>query len=362
MQCWLEDFERYPSFASMLEGAWAAIDEAGTAGYNLASDNVRTGTQCLKFFGSVLGTGSSARRILGGQKAGAGLEYGLWITNLPYTDNGPNYTNACWLGQFLDATGALQCGATIGSDGAVLIIDVATGLAVARSRPIIQAGTWLQIGVKCGLVDAVNGLMEVRVNNVTAVSAITNTDKTGRGEISQMRLQFSSAAFGGVSSAWFDDMHTWDTTPGNGPSDFVGNAAIIRRKLNADTARADMTVVGGAHGYTVLGDGSDATYIEAANIGQRSEFTADPLPAEVTGIVSQQVTFRAAKSNVGDCDVVPYVATPGVSPETSDFGTEETLSSADQWYWSVFATEPTTGMPFTPAEADADRIGLERTL
>ena len=40
-------------------------------------------------------------------------------------------------------------------------------------------------------------------------------------------------------------------------------------KLNADQPRADMTVVGGAHGYTVLGDGSDATYIEAANIGQR---------------------------------------------------------------------------------------------
>ena len=123
-----------------------------------------------------------------------------------------------------------------------------------------------------------------------------------------------------------------------------------------------MTVVGGAHGYTVLGDGSDATYIEAANIGQRSEFLAEALPSEVTGVVSQQVTFRAAKSNLGDCNATPYVATPGVSPETADFGTEAVMSAGQQWFWSDFATEPTTGMPFTPPEVAADRIGFERTL
>jgi hypothetical protein len=365
--CWLEDFERYPNpgVASMLEGAWASIDSAdggGTHGYTLATDNPRTGTQCLKFIGDVLGTSQFARRILGGPKSGAGIEYGLQITNLPSTDNGPNYTNACWLGQFLDAAGGLQCGATIGSDGAVLIIDVATGLAVARSRPIIQAGVYLQIGVKVGVVDSVNGVMEVRVNNVVAVSAVTNTNPTGAGEVSQIRFEWSSQAFGGVSFAWFDDMHTWDTTPGNGPSDFVGNAAIIRRPLTADTTRADMTVVGGATGHAVLSDGNDATYIEAENIGLRSEFTGGALPSEVTGVIAQQVTYRAAKTNVGDCNVLPYIATPGASPETVDLGVEQTLSAGEQWYWSYFATEPSTGMPFTPAEIAADRVGFERTL
>lgn len=364
---WAEDFERYPSVASMLQGAWAIIDESGGSsdGFFLSGSNPRTGSQSLAYNGNFTQSAARARRIIGGAVPGAGVEYGLWINQLPTADENPTYDNAVWICQWLDQTGAFQSGATIGSDGSIIILELVDGVLQIASRgdPIVQAQTYVQVGVKCGLVDSVNGLAEVRINNVTAANAAgINTNPTGYGSISHMQIRFGDQAHGSIALAYIDDMHLWDTIPGNGPTDFVGNAACVRRKLNADTSRADMTIVGGSHGYTVLGDSDDATLIEAGNVGLRSEFVAEMLPTEVTGVIYQQINFRASKDNIGDCNVTPYVATPGTSPETSTSAGEKVMSAADQWYFGIVASEPTTGMPFTPDQVNADRIGFERTL
>lgn len=354
---WCEPFDEYPDTAHMLNGTWAQVD--GT--WELSGINPRTGSTALRFKQTSLGY---ARRIFGGPKVAAGIEYAVCFQALPVRED---LLVAVYLAGFLTAGGLGQVLFVLGTDGAIVAYSsfnfanpgLGPATLLARSNPCIVTGGYMQVGFKVGAVDAVHGTLEVRVNGVTVLNlAGVNTDPQSAAEISQFCIYADGT--GMMAPFDVDDMHAWDTVSGQGPTDFVGNAAAIYRPPSADTAIADWTITpAAATAYPWLKDNLDTTYIASPTAGQRSAFSFAALPSDTEGVIYQQLNFRAVKSDAGDCDLQPGFISSAVESD----GPSVPISQAETWFWWIDAEDPaTSGAPWSVASANAVEGVFERTL
>lgn len=347
---WCEHLKNYASAAELTQGVFASV------GLWSIEDSViappRPGAKYLYNGNDATGL----RRIFGAPKAGAGYGMRFYIDHLPGSDatsaggSGPSWA-------FLSAGGLTQMVTFLGSDGGLIICRgpwtvFGGGFTILyRTDPVITARSWQFMEFR-HVPDPVSGSYEVRVDGVTVANITGNTDPIGTAETSQVQIYKANFNPMGVS-----DLFAWDTS-GEAPTDFVGNSAVSRRAPNADTAAADWTKSTGSTGYPLLIDQSDATYVESNAVAQKSAFGAAALDASATGIVFQQVAFRALKTDAGDCNVAASFVS-GVS-ETGVVGRPLTLS--DTWRWSCFGLDPATSSPWTRSGANASKPALTRTV
>lgn len=354
---WAEPFDEYPDVSYMTQGFWSQVDSPAWA---ISTTKPRNGAKSLAFNPLSLGY---ARRIFGGPKSGAGFEYGLFLNSLPVRED-PEFQLV--LGGFLTAGALGQVMFVLGTDGAVAAysnfafpLTVIASTLLGRSLPKVVTGAYCQIGVKIGSVDPIAGTLEVQVNGETVLNLTgINTDPHSTGEVSQMFLYCTGTS---VTNAFYiDDMHAWDVALGNGPSDFVGNAAVIYRAPNNDTATADWAAFGGTTPvYPLLGDNNDATGISAASGGQRSAFAFAALPGTAQGVIYQQIAWRGLKTDSGDCSVQPGF----ISGSAESDGSAQPMTTGETWRLWIEAYDPaTSGAPWTPTSANASQGVLERTI
>lgn len=347
---WCEHFEEYANDSELLDGVFAE-----NGGFSLATATPPRPGATYLFYQSTLSV--RLRRIFGETKTGAGFGYRCFIGALPSGDGTALGGAGCQLGTFLSQSGAYQMLCFLGSDGSVIfasgVFGANTFVVVDRSEPCITARTYQTIEFKC-VVDSVSGSFECRVNGNTVLSYTGDTDPQLTGETSQMLIVSTGGGIGyGVA-----DLHAWDTEYANGPSDFVGNVGVIRRELNADTAVADWTLSSGSIGYTLLIDKNDATFIEADTVGLKSAFGAGDLPVGVSGILYQQVKFRAQKTDAADCDIAPSLISG--ADETDVVG--QAATTLETWRWGIFGDDPLTDAPWLVAAANASNPAVTRTL
>jgi len=349
---WCESFQVYPSIANMLQNIYfAEIDE----GFELTTANPSSGIQGLRGTG-----GGNFRAIYGENKTTAGLAYRFSLPNLPSTETG----NAFVLAAFLDAAANQQVMFILGTDGSVVAYGGglwaspygrnANATLLDRSVPctIVAAFNHIEFRVTPGAGSA--GAFEVRMNGVTVLNFAGDT--IGHNEIAQFGIGLNP-----ITPATYDfgDMHTWDTLEGQGPQDFVGNAAVLCRTLVQDSTPAEWALSSGSTGYTLLSDNLDSTYIEADTTGLTSAYLAGNFPTDVEGIIYLQANFRAIKTNAGDCDITPGFSHDGNTAP----GSVAVISTGEAWYTSIQATDPaTSGVPFTVDGAEATAVELTRTL
>lgn len=349
---WCEHFLEYGSDAQLLDGVFAQVD-----GWTIQSTTPpRAGANYLQMTSN---TDGILRRIFGAPKPdGAGYGFRFYTAVLPSVD--PNIPAFGGIGPafgFAAQTGYCQMVAFVGSDGSLIfchgpfVAGSGTAVQVYRTAPCITANTWQYIELFCN-AETSGGAFEVRVNGTTVGSYTGNTDPVGTAEVSQAYIVGNFGEHTAIS-----DFHAWDTLSGNGPTDFVGNCAVIRRELDADTAQADWDLSAGSIGYSLLIDKSDATYISAATSGEKSAFGAAALPVGTTGIIYQQVKFRGLKTDAADCDVAPSMISG--SDETAVTG--QAMTSLETWRWGIFAEDPTTSAPWTLSAANASTPALTRT-
>ena len=363
---WCEDFERYPTAAQMLDGLYSAVGSQ----VSISAANPATGSQHLRVntnFVTNPGVDNACnfRRILGGTKVTAGLAYHFSIASLPTAEGAtsgspPTFYN---LASFQDAANANQLIFVLGTDGAVVAyrgINYASMLfttLLGRSAPCITANTYQHLEFKVK-IDNSTGTLEVRVNGVTVLNLSgIDTQATANAETSQVIMGTGWLLPGGAH-ADIDNLHTWDTVAGEGPTDFVGNACVIRRTFNADTAIADWAKSTGGTGYTLIGDASDASYISSATVNDKSAFGMANMAANVAGVVYMQLNFRGLKSDSGNCSVAPAFESAGSETLLS----AQALTVAQTWRWGILAHDPHTGAAWAKAAADAATVGLKRTL
>ncbi|HEY5411098.1 MAG TPA: hypothetical protein VIJ94_10275 [Caulobacteraceae bacterium] len=353
---WCEHFLEYANDTQLLDGVYAA-----NTGFTLGTQPVpapRPGAKYLYWSGSPQNN-IQLRRIFGGPKTGAGFGLRLYLSALPAFDGTTGNGSGVFLG-FLNAGGLMQAGVFLGSDGGLIfchgvLAGWPAGLAftiVGRSAPCITARTWQYIEMSCSPDPAV-GTFEVRVNGTTVYNYTGNTDPQGTAEVSQAYMQAVAGIQHGVG-----DHHAWDNALGNGPSNFTGNIAVLRRELDGDTAQADWSLSTGTVGYVLLIDENDATYIEADAAGPKSAFQAAALASGVAGILYQQVKWRGLKTDAADCDVAPSLING--SSETSVVG--QHMTTLETWRWGIFGDDPLTAAPWTLSGANASLPAVTRTL
>lgn len=352
---WCEHFQQYSSAADLLNGVFASVSGA----WSISTANPpRAGGASLHLPNAFTG---ALRRVFGAAKPdGAGFGFRLFLASLPGADvvGDPGDASQMFvLGAFLDASAGVQCWACLGADGSVIGLRgpfTSGAVVLGRSAPCISANAYNQIEMKC-VPDPTAGSFEVRVNGVTVFNFAGETQATGLAEVSQ--FYFASGEIGGEMELDITDLHAWDTVGGNGPSDFVGNVAVLRRELSGDTATADWALSAGSTGYTLLTDKSDATYVEADTVGNKSAFQAGALPAGTTGVIYQQVSFRALKTDAADCSVAPSM----VSGADETTVTGQPMTTAETWRWGIFGDDPATAAPWTTAAANASDPAITRT-
>jgi hypothetical protein len=355
---WCEDCQRLTT-AQLTDGLFAER----AAAWSVSTANPRTGTKHLRATSSAA-TANYLRRVFGEPKAdGAGVGFGFYVPSLPVVETQFAGIVGLMLGGFLDAGGTVQAVCVLGTDGSLVLwrgydySDPNGGgfTVVDRSDPCVTANSYGGIEMFC----AVDGF-EARVNGVTRLN-YSGDLQVGNAEVSQFFTRGPNSLTG-VATFDIDDLHAWDTLAGEGPSDFVGNCSVINRRLNGDTAVADMAKSTGSVGWSLLRDADDATAIIADTVGQRSRFTGEDVSAAATGVVYQQVNYRAKKDDSGDCNLTPRIVMPDVSPVTFTDCVERQLTTAETWRWGIVGNNPTTAMPFTPEEAATSQIEFERTL
>lgn len=358
---WCDHFEGYPSVASMLQGAYAQVD----TGWAISATNPRTGAKCMRNNGSISSSVAYMRRTFKSGRTLAGIGMGLFVPQLPTAESGFDFLTAMKPCIFLAPGGNGQVMFILGTDGAIVAYSGfnfpggggATYL--GRSDPAVIAGAYNQLEFKVG-IEADTGFLEARVNNESVLNLDNiNTDPQGAGTTSQVAWSGCSGLSGSFNSD-YDDLHAWNGEAGEGPTDFVGNVGVIRRRFIQDTAEADFVISSGTDGYAVLDDSDDATYISTPTVGARSGFLAEAFPDGTTGIVYQQVNYRARKSDLGDCNITPGFKQPAGSEYTA--GDEVALSEGNSWKWGIVAKDPATAAPWDIAGAESAAATFERTL
>jgi hypothetical protein len=357
---WCDHFGQYASSAELLDGVYAEN------GWALSTANPpRAGASHLRSSG-----GSQSpylRRVFGAAKSAAGVAYRFYVPNLPTVEANYLFAFPCIkLFWFLDAAAGCQICVVLGTDGSLVVyrgfyfsdrLNGGAGTLISRSDPCLQARAYNHIEARCYPADS-GGTFEVRVNGVTKYNYVGDTLATGLVEVSQWGIG-GACGLSGVAYMDIADLHAWDTEAGEGPVDFVGNAGVMRRKLNQDTAVADWALSTGASGYPLLVDKDDATYIEAAATGLKSAFLGEDLPAGTEGIVYQQASWRGLKTDASDCDVQPAFIS-GAEVGTAD---AQPMTPAETWRWAIIGSDPdSSGAPWTEAAANASAVQFERTL
>ena len=342
-----DSFDHYGTGATgrtnMLAGAWAEIS---VGGYTPGAGG-RTGSNALRSSGS----GNVARISMNGLKSVVGVAYGVWMAALPST------TSVIGVVLRSQANNSLLA-VCVTPDGAIAVKtgNVFSGTIIAISDSVLTAGTFHHVEFKAVLDDTV-GSIEVRVNGVV----VLNSTDLNLGTIPAAAVVFDSpSTASGVSHA-YDDFLIWDNV-GDYCNDFLGPQRVLTYFPVGDTAQADWTITGGSGpGYDAINkavpDG-DTSFIGAANVGSKSDFTLPTLPPETAVIagVFVPVMGRIDEAGVGNIKMSMISGANVVS------GLDINLTPGYIYSRNSFEFDPTTNAPWTKAGFEAALVRIEKTL
>lgn len=329
--------------ANMLAGAWAEISAGGFT----PGAGGRTGANGLRSSGS----GNIARVTLGGLKTVVGVGYGVWMAALPATNQ--------VLGTVLrNQANANIVAVAVSPDGALVVKkgNVFTGIIIGISDSVLTAGTYHHIEFKA-VIDDVVGSIEIRVNGVV-VLVLTNID-LGIAPAATVVFDSPSTA-SGVTHA-YDDLIMWDDT-GDYCNDFLGPQRVLTYFPVGDTAQADWTVTGGSGpGYDAINKAipdADTSFIGAANVGSKSDFSLPTLPPETAVIAGVFVPAmgRIDEAGIGNIKMSMISGADVVS------GADINLTPGYAYSRTAFEYDPVTLAPWSKAGFEAALIRVEKTL
>lgn len=365
MLLWAEPFDQYGSDESaMLDGPWAHVGSSWT----LSSANPRTGTWSLVSGGGGANDGINAysviRRIFGAPHVTTGWGYAFWTANLPAVESGFSGLTMKILGGWLDASGNTQVILVLGTDGAIIAyrgyawnLNGGMGTFLARSLPCVRPQSYNHIEAKL-TVDPADGVLEVRVNQVTVLTFEGNTQATGNTESSQFITSAGYEFFVGIGAFYLSDLFAWDDT---GPynNDFIGDFKCYWLPPNSDTAQADWTPSTGATSFGVVDESppNDSDYLSIATTTGKTNLGLQDLPSDVIAVAAVVPLVRSWKTDAGTCDVAPGV----VQGATYSTPVGQTQNTSPQYYQQPVETDPVSGVPFTLADVNSLDLVLERT-
>jgi hypothetical protein len=293
-----------------------------------------------------------ARRLLGADKAVAGIGFGLYMPAVPAANNRGGWT-------LRDNANAVVLTFALQSDASIEVFRGAvTGTSIGRSGQVLTAEAWNHIEIRANRDDT-TGSVEVRVNGLTVLDIAD--ENTGAADFAG--VQWGRIASGGtvtIYAFYIDDVFAWDDE-GAENTDFIGPLGVYTLFPDEDTAEADWAVTGAANGYQAINEPSpddDTSYIAADTLGDASEFALDNLPGGISNIAALVAVGRMRKTDAGDGNVQMSL----VSGASVTAGEDRPITEAYTYWQDVFELDPATGAPWTPSAVNAALLRLARTL
>jgi hypothetical protein len=203
--------------------------------------------------------------------------------------------------------------------------------------------------------DAVNGSVEIRINNQVAL-LLTGVNNLGGGLPAGIAWGTPNN-FASDVAMQIDDYIVWDDT-GLFNNDFLGDIRCRTFFPNGDGPAQDW-----AHtGATAFGELGTVPYNDAKNIntptvGAVSNFSKDVLPINTAYVAGVALYTTANKTDAGACNITPSLLSGGV--EGGGAIISPGITSAT--FPSIFETDPNTGNTFGKAAFDAALMQVTRT-
>lgn len=157
------------------------------------------------------------------------------------------------------------------------------------------------------------------------------------------------------SNTNFDDLYVCDGS-GSDNNDFLGPVRVNALAPTANDAVA-WTPNTGAN-WDAVNDASpddDTTYVSAASV-LTDRYTIADLPASAAIVRGVRVVYRARKEDAATVETRALIR----SNVTEALGPTDALDTTYRYYTAYYATDPNTGVSWTPAGVNALTAGVRR--
>jgi hypothetical protein len=349
---WADTFNRYgTNTALLLDGAYAENIHLGFSTLVADPDPMST-VKVLKVLAHISEGYGGLRYVLSSSQTTVGMASKWWMSSIPaaLTDPTPTF-------EFRTVTNTKICDIRCNPVGGIAAYNSAGTKIGETVSPVLVANAWNHVECKV-FRSATVGTLEVRVNGSLAALNLTGLN-LGANDIAQVLI---GDQYGGTSAGlnvYHKDFIVWDGT-GSYNNNFMGTCAVLDIDADSDVSLT-WTPSTGANGWSILDNNpplDDSAYISAATAVLANTFTLKDLPADVTSVRGGVVVHRSRKIDGGDGNI----QTSLISGATTGSYADRPITVAYTYWKDVFETDPNTGAPFTPANFNAAKLKLSRTV
>lgn len=332
----IEGFDVYPVGASGVWNVGTTWQNVGSDVGNVTTTNAANGTRCFNP-GSTGAVASYFRQVIPDDNI---YTWGFRFLSTNHSNN--QQSGAGIFGTvFLWAT----------CDSAGRIIITRNDVTIWTSAVALPTAT--QNYIVCQYNKAA-GTVEVYLNN-TLLDTVVGVVSIGTIQYAATGTRAGAFSSSGV---FLDDMY-WNSGAGGS----WGEIAALPLFGTSNGVAQDWTVTGAASAFQAIDNvpALAGEYIEAAVVGDISDFVLPALPVGIFQVFAVKHQYRGQKTAAGASDVRGRVtAGAAVSPGTSHSLTQSTYAD----YQDTYELNPDTGLPWVPGDFAGGnvQIGYERTL
>ena len=225
--------------------------------------------------------------------------------------------------------------------------------------PVVTANGWYHLELKV-IKDAVNGLIELRVEGNTVISFEGNT---GAGAVYQVQYANRSDNTSAGMAFRMKDLVIWNQE-GTYNNDWMGSVVVYNMQPTADVD-LNWTPSVGATGWEILDNSPPVTaqYLAAVTPPPAPYVCeVNDVPPDVTTVRGIMTMVRAAKTDGGDAGFqVGIISDPDGVPATA-LGANRPITVAQTYWRDVFEEDPKTNAPFLPSALNEINLQLNRTM
>lgn len=242
--------------------------------------------------------------------------------------------------------------------GQIAIANASSTVVARSAMGVFPVFGWFRLEIKFipGTTSS-NGEITVRVNGKEVVSA---TGINTRNSTSTLAGIYVSGISSSSSNAYVDDIVVWDDQ-GSHHSTWLGDLRIDTLVATANGTDQDWTPNSG-DAWAAVDDSpsnadDDTTYISSNTIGQKSNFTIEPVASVSSAIMAVQVRARSKKSDAGSTTMKTYL----VSGETEvvDANAVNPSTAYLPVRGDLLETNPDTDTVWDDASVAALEVGVE---
>lgn len=226
-------------------------------------------------------------------------------------------------------------------------ISIRTPDGIVQGESLISTNILYHVEMKL-IQHPTEGSIELRVDGRTEI-LLDNLNTAV--ELASVRIGTSGV---GTGVAWIDNWYIWDGT-GDDNNDWMGERNVYVLWPDEDVPPQDWIPSSGSDAYAMINNVSEASYLEAQNVGDTSAFNFSELPSNDIIINGVIVTTRAQKTGTADTEM-----SFGVGNDRSG----NQVLTQDQFLGAatVYEKNPDTGNDWEASEVNLIEVQIERDL